>query len=60
MGHATKSTRQNRTITVGFHDETTYFALLDNPKGLLSLSSPLPSRLAFSSTTNRLVPAMVA
>ena len=28
MGHATKPTRQNRTITVDFHDETTYFHLL--------------------------------
>ncbi len=32
MGNAAKSTRQNRTLTIDFHDETTYFALLDNTK----------------------------
>jgi hypothetical protein len=35
MGNAAKSTRQNRTLTVDFHDETTYFALLDNPKAFV-------------------------
>jgi len=35
MGHAAKSTRQNRTLTVDFHDETTYFALLDNTKAFV-------------------------
>src|SRR5439155_13783768 len=30
MGQAAKVTRVNRTITVDFHDETTYFALLGN------------------------------
>ena len=30
MSHAAKPTRQNRTITVNFHDETTYAALLGN------------------------------
>src|SRR2546422_7822885 len=37
MGNAAKSTRQNRTLTVDFHDETTYFALLDNPKAFVEL-----------------------
>jgi hypothetical protein len=32
MGNGAKTTRQNRTITADFHDETTYFALLDNTK----------------------------
>jgi hypothetical protein len=32
MGNAAKSTRHNRTLTVDFHDETTYCALLDNTK----------------------------
>jgi hypothetical protein len=32
MGNAIKLTRQNRTITVDFHDETTYFALLADTK----------------------------
>jgi hypothetical protein len=31
MGQTAKPTRHNRTITVDFHDETTYLALLDNP-----------------------------
>src|SRR5712675_1043022 len=31
MEHAAKPTRHNRTITVDFRDETTYFALLGNP-----------------------------
>jgi O-methyltransferase involved in polyketide biosynthesis len=35
MGHAAKPTRQNRTITVDFHDETTYAALLTNGFSLL-------------------------
>src|SRR5215468_484162 len=35
MGNAAKSTRQNRTLTVDFHNETTYFALLDNPKAFV-------------------------
>src|SRR6266851_2202735 len=30
MGPTAKPTRHNRTITVDFHDETTYFALLGN------------------------------
>ena len=30
MGQPAKPTRQNRTITVDFQDETTYFALLGN------------------------------
>ena len=28
MGQSAKSPRQNRTITVDFHDETTYAALI--------------------------------
>ena len=35
MGNAAKSTHQNRTLTVDFHDETTYFALLDNTKAFV-------------------------
>jgi hypothetical protein len=35
MVNAAKSTRQNRTLTVDFHDETTYFALLDNTKAFV-------------------------
>ena len=35
MGNAAKATRQNRTLTVDFHDETTYCALLDNTKAFV-------------------------
>jgi len=35
MGNAAKATRHNRTLTVDFHDETTYFALLDNTKAFV-------------------------
>jgi hypothetical protein len=31
MGQTAKPTRHNRTITVDFHNETTYLALLDTP-----------------------------
>ena len=37
MGQSAKPTRENCTITVDFHDETTYFALLDNPKAFVEL-----------------------
>ena|SRR5215475_4640035 len=30
MGKAAKRTRENRTITIDFQDEATYFQLLDN------------------------------
>ena len=35
MRQTAKPTRENRTITVDFHDETTYFALLDNTKAFV-------------------------
>jgi len=35
MGHAAKPTRQNRTLTVDFRDETTYAELLGNPKAFV-------------------------
>ena len=35
MGNAAKSTRQNRTITVDFHDESIYFQLISNGKAFL-------------------------
>jgi len=35
MAQAAKAARHNRTITVDFHDETTYFALLDNPQAFV-------------------------
>src|SRR5712664_215206 len=49
MGQTAKVTRENRTLTVDFHDETTYFALLGNTHAfvefvlafLLALGFPL-------------------
>jgi hypothetical protein len=35
MGQLAKPTRENRTITVDFHDETTYFELLGNTKAFV-------------------------
>ena len=35
MGQAAKPTRQNRTITVDFQEETTYFQLLGDPKAFV-------------------------
>src|SRR5712692_3433821 len=35
MGQSAKPTRENCTITVDFHDETTYFALLGNTKAFV-------------------------
>ena len=37
MGRAVKSTRQNRIITVDFHDEATSFQLLNDCKALVEL-----------------------
>jgi transposase-like protein len=37
MGLTTKPTRQNRTITVDFHDESTYFQLLSDGKAFVEL-----------------------
>src|SRR5437588_8629979 len=35
MAHADKAPRQNRTLTVDFHDEATYFQLLDDTKAFI-------------------------
>ena len=35
MGHTAKPTRQNRTITVDFQDETTYFQLLGDTQAFV-------------------------
>lgn len=35
MGKAARPTRENRTITVDFQDETTYFQLLDDGKAFI-------------------------
>ena len=35
MRNTARQTRDNRTITVDFHDETTYFTLLDDRKAFV-------------------------
>ena len=35
MGHAAKPTRHNRTLTIDFHDETTYAEILGNTKAFV-------------------------
>ena len=35
MGQTAKPKRENRTITVDFNDETTYFQLLENGKAFI-------------------------
>jgi hypothetical protein len=50
MEQTAKPIRENRTITVDFHDETTYFALVGTTQAFTSLSLPSCSRLASSSS----------
>ena len=54
MPQADKPKRQNRTITVDFHDETTYFKLLNDGKAfvefVLAFILPLGFQLAHKST----------
>ena len=38
MGTAATRTRQNRTITIDFHDETTYYHLLGDGKAFLEFA----------------------
>ena len=38
MGNGTKATRENRTITVDFHDESTYFQLLSDGKAFVEFA----------------------
>ena len=56
MGHTATLSRENRTITVDFHNEATYFALVSNTKAflefvlafLLALGFPLTHKAACS------------
>ena len=43
MGTAAKPTRENRTITVDFRDEATYFRLLEDGKAFLECVLALAS-----------------
>src|SRR3989441_4126870 len=47
MGHAAKPTRHNRTITVDFHDEATYFRLLGDGKVFVVFVFALLTALGF-------------
>ena len=45
MGQAAKAPRENRTITVDFHDDSTYFQLMNDGKAFVEFVfrfSPLP------------------
>ena len=50
MGQTGKPTRQNRTITVAFHDETTYSELLGHTKAFLEVVFALLLALGFQLT----------
>src|ERR687883_861015 len=50
MGTTAKPTRENRTITVDFHDEATYYQLLDNGKAFLECVLAFVMALGFQLT----------
>src|SRR5213082_380829 len=50
MGQSTKPIRKNRTITIDFHDETTYFALLGNTNALVASVSAFVLSIGFQLT----------
>src|SRR5712691_6752307 len=50
MGQTAKPTRQNRTVTVDFHDETTYAELLGNTKAFLEVVFAFLLALGFQLT----------
>jgi|SRR5215831_1363215 len=50
MGQTAKPPRQNRTLTVDFHNETTYFALLGNAKAFIEFVLAFILSLGFQLT----------
>jgi hypothetical protein len=50
MGQTAKVTRKNRTITVDFQDETTYFRLVDDGKAFLECILAFIMSLGFQLT----------
>jgi hypothetical protein len=50
MGHAAKPIRHNRTITVDFRDEATYFALLGTTKAFVEFVLAFLLALGFQLT----------
>ena len=57
MGTAAKSTRENRTITVDFQDETTYYQLLGDGEAFFELvmAFRLCRKIAFSRQNPKIV-----
>ena len=60
MHDTARQTRENRTITVDFQNEATYFQLLDDGKAFVELVLRSSSPSAFSSGTRRPVAAVGA
>src|SRR5712691_6617571 len=50
MGHAAKRTRENRTLTVDFQDETPYFQLFSDGKAFVALVLAFLLSLGFKLT----------
>ena len=55
-----RQTRENRTITVDFQNEATYFHLLGDGKAFVELVIAFVMSLGFSSSTRRPVAAVGA
>ena len=53
MGTAAKPTRENRTITVDFRDEATYFRLMEDGKAFGRMCARLPPRPSASNSNTR-------
>jgi hypothetical protein len=53
MRNATKRTRENRTITVDFRDEATYFRLIEDGKAFLECVIAFLLALGFQLKTRR-------
>ena len=60
MAHTAKPTRENRTITVDFHDEATYDRLLDDTKAFVEFILASSARRVFSSSTRPAAARMAA
>jgi hypothetical protein len=50
MGHCAKATRHNRTITVDFRDESTYFQILSDGKAFVEFVLAFILALGFQLT----------
>ena len=60
MGQTAKAPRENRTITVDFQDESTYFQLIHDGKAFVEIVLAFISLWVFSSPTNRPVTVAVS